>query len=271
MGGVTIAHQPISNEISTEEGFSSNIKMDSINQLVDEEQLTKLLATSDQWPDNLPVEDLTGEVQDLMMRDSINSWLQPWASENAACLTDFDTQLYAQSIQLEDLFGQDQLNFTQDLAQTAFYDELTFASDDTSLETSTPTSSASSISGNSAQISPIVQPVNDALIEELDQEVIVEKLRDLNSTEQIEVIEESINLDEYSNEIGVKRRRDSTSSEGSSDDSSSEFESDSEDENVIPTTVANMNNRRQINYSSSSDSESDSEPCQARHSQHLHH
>lgn len=42
--------------------------MDSINQLVDEEQLTKLLATSDQWPDNLPVEDLTGEVQDLMMR-----------------------------------------------------------------------------------------------------------------------------------------------------------------------------------------------------------
>lgn len=59
-------------------------------------------------------------------RDSINSWLQPWASENAACLTDFDTQLYAQSIQLEDLFGQDQLNFTQDLAQTAFYDELTF-------------------------------------------------------------------------------------------------------------------------------------------------
>lgn len=56
----------------------------------------------------------------------MNSWLQPWMGENAACLTDFDTQMYAQSIQLEDLFGQDQLNFTQDMTQSSFYDELTF-------------------------------------------------------------------------------------------------------------------------------------------------
>lgn len=273
MGGVTIAHhQPISTEISSEENFSSGIKIDSMNSTVDEEQLNKLLTPSEQWPDDLPIEDLTGEVQDLMMRDSINSWLQPWTGgENAACLTAFDTQLYAQSIQFEDLFGQDQLNFAQDMRQTAFYDELTFAFDDTSLETSTPTSSASSISGNSAQISPVVQPVNDALIEQLNQEVIVEKLIDLNSSEQIEVTEESIEVNdlptEYSTEVGLKRRRDSTSSEGSSDDSSSSSDSDSEeDENVIPTTVANMNNRRQINYSSSSDSESDSEPSQIRHS-----
>lgn len=66
---VTIAHhQPISTEISTEENFSGGIKMDSMNPIVDEEQLSKLLAPSEQWPDNLPVEDLTGEVQDLMMR-----------------------------------------------------------------------------------------------------------------------------------------------------------------------------------------------------------
>lgn len=56
----------------------------------------------------------------------MNSWLQPWMGENAACLTDFDAQMYAQSIQLEDLFGQDQLNFTQDMSQAAFYDELAF-------------------------------------------------------------------------------------------------------------------------------------------------
>lgn len=41
--------------------------MNSAN--VDEEQFNQLLATSGQWPTNdLPVEDLTGEVQDLMMR-----------------------------------------------------------------------------------------------------------------------------------------------------------------------------------------------------------
>lgn len=56
----------------------------------------------------------------------MNSWLQPWGGENAACLSDFDTQMYAQSIQLENLFGQNQIDFTQDMTQTAFYDELAF-------------------------------------------------------------------------------------------------------------------------------------------------
>lgn len=56
----------------------------------------------------------------------MNSWLQPWMGENAACLAEFDAQMYAQSIQLEDLFGQDQLNFTQDMSQAGFYDELSF-------------------------------------------------------------------------------------------------------------------------------------------------
>lgn len=96
----------------------------------------------------------------------------------------------------------------------------------------------------------------------------MEKLIDLNSSEQIEVVEESIEVNdfpiEYPTEVGLKRRRDSTSSEGSSDSSSSESDSE-EEENVIPTTVANMSNRHQINYSSS-DSESDSEPSQTRHS-----
>lgn len=34
--------------------------------------------------------------------------------------------MYAQSIQLENLFGQNQIDFTQDINQTAFYDELAF-------------------------------------------------------------------------------------------------------------------------------------------------
>lgn len=56
----------------------------------------------------------------------MNSWLQPWVGENEACLIDFDTQIYAQSMQLGELFGQDQLNFAQGMNQSAFYDELAF-------------------------------------------------------------------------------------------------------------------------------------------------
>jgi hypothetical protein len=44
------------------------MSLDSDNQVVDDEQLNQLLATTAQWPSDLPVEDLTGEVQDLMMR-----------------------------------------------------------------------------------------------------------------------------------------------------------------------------------------------------------
>lgn len=49
-------------------GFSIDMSLDSDNQVVDDEQLNQLLATTAQWPSDLPVEDLTGEVQDLMMR-----------------------------------------------------------------------------------------------------------------------------------------------------------------------------------------------------------
>lgn len=66
---VTIAHQ---HEIATDDNFSTsypvNMKLDSSNQVVDDEQFNQLLARTGQWPTDLPVEDLTGEVQDLMMR-----------------------------------------------------------------------------------------------------------------------------------------------------------------------------------------------------------
>lgn len=44
------------------------MKLDASNQVVDNEQFNQLLTTTGQWPTDLPVEDLTGEVQDLMMR-----------------------------------------------------------------------------------------------------------------------------------------------------------------------------------------------------------
>ncbi|KAK4513151.1 uncharacterized protein ATC70_012946 [Mucor velutinosus] len=286
MGGVTIAHQP-NNEVVTDDSYSPNfpvdVKIDANNESLNDEQFNQLFATSAEWSNSLPVEDLTGEVQELMMRESINSWLQPWGGENAACLSDFDTQMYAQSIQLENLFGQNQIDFTQDMNQTAFYDELAFVPDDQSLNLSASTSSASSPSDSSTQISPIVQSVPDVHIEQLEQQdIIVEKLQVLEKDDvQVNVEDEENDSNELvteeeeeeeeqviSSNNMLKRRRSSSSSSDSSDDSSSgsssEEESDSEDENVIPTTVANMSSRGR--YASSSDSESESEATPGRRS-----
>lgn len=44
------------------------MKLDSEAQAVNNEQFNQLLADSTEWPNNIPVEDLTGEVQELMMR-----------------------------------------------------------------------------------------------------------------------------------------------------------------------------------------------------------
>ncbi|KAI8078985.1 uncharacterized protein B0P05DRAFT_541945 [Gilbertella persicaria] len=271
MADVTIAHQPTTttNEIVSESRFPDS------PQTVDEEQLNHLLAgSSADWPNNVPVEDLTGEVQELMMRESMSSWLQPWVAENANCLVGFDAQMYAQSLQLEDLFGQDQLNFTQNITPSAFYDEITFVPDDASLQLSASASSASSPSDSSAQVSPIVESATTSHLDQLEQEqgMIVEKL-DVLEKEEIEI--EEIQVDERpAMEVvnTLKRRRDSSSSESSSDDDSSsssgsESESDSDNEpNVIPTTVANMNSRGRMNYSSSSDSDSDTEVMAGRRS-----
>jgi hypothetical protein len=92
------------------------------------------------------VEDLTGEVQELLMRykkknfflvelliycetinrESMNSWLQPWMTENASCIAELDNQMYAQSIQLEDLFGQDEMALSPNTIQQSLYDEVSF-------------------------------------------------------------------------------------------------------------------------------------------------
>ncbi|KAI8370935.1 hypothetical protein BD560DRAFT_396376 [Blakeslea trispora] len=263
MAGVTIAHQPTNNN-------TTEISSEAVN----EEQLNHLLAGSTEWPSNMPVEDLTNEVQELMMRDSMNSWLQPWMAENAGCLAGLDAQMYPQPFQLEDLFGQDQLDFTQTITQSGFYDEIAFASDDASLQLSASTSSASSPSDSSAQVSPVIQSVSDNHLNQFKEEDAIVQQLDLDLKDDVE-IEEDIQVDEQPITTAtfvpapvampnpMKRRRGSSSSESSSDDDSSsgsDSESDSEDEaNVIPTTVANMNSRGRMNYSSSSDSDSDAE------------
>ncbi|KAI8640191.1 hypothetical protein BD408DRAFT_484255 [Parasitella parasitica] len=274
MGGVTVAHQ-LKSEIVNEESYSANFSVDANGQSLNDEQIDQIFATSAEWSNSLPVEDLTDEVQELMIRESMNSWLQPWG-ENTACLSDFDAQMYAQSIQLEDIFGQNQMEFNQSINQTAFYDELAFVPDDGSVNLSAPTSTASSPSDSSAQISPIVQPVPDVHIEQIEEQgVIVKQLQIFEKNDfEINIDEEELNIEEEEeqpiirNNNILKRRRSlsscSSSSNDSNSDSSSEDESDSEDENVIPTTVANMSCRGR--YASSSDSESESEATYGRRS-----
>ncbi|KAI8968707.1 hypothetical protein BDB01DRAFT_147798 [Pilobolus umbonatus] len=262
MGGVTIAHQPMSNE-SKEENYSVNFP--SSTPSVNEEQLNQLL--SSQWS-NLPMEDLTGEVQDMMMRESMNSWLDPWITENTGCVTDFDAELYAQSLQLSNLFGQGDIHFGD--TNSALYDELTF--DDSSLTMSAPTSSVSSPSIGSAQISPFIQDMIDVSSSDLQPQLFEDTLmthvehntHDMNN----QTVEENRTpvIPEMTSQPMTKRRRESTSSEGSSDSSSSGEEEDSESEQeelIIPTTVANMNSRK-VTYSSSSDSESETETTRHR-------
>lgn len=135
---------------------------------------------------------------------------------------------------------------------------------------SVPTSSSSSPSDSSAQISPIVQHATNQYIEPLNENLIADKLQELENDFEEEILEvEEETIEQVEMPTGnLKRRRDSTSSEDSSDNSSSSEESDSEDDEdiVIPTTVANMNSRGRINYSSSSDSDSDMEAVPGRRS-----
>ncbi|KAI8391108.1 uncharacterized protein BYT42DRAFT_182210 [Radiomyces spectabilis] len=250
MGGVTIAHQPVfTNDDSFATTYPSH-KAQSSETAMTEEQLNELLSTGNPWP----VEDLTGEVQELLMRESMASWLQPWPTENEPNLDGFDAQMYAQSVQFEDLFGQDELNF-DGAAPSPFYDELTFVTDDTSA----PTSSVDSSPHESPQLHPMGTPgepllINEAVPEPL--EVLTEK-----TVEDVEAPQDKqLDTSEVVPVSNLKRRRSSSSSSSSSESSdSSDDESDSEDdEDVIPTTVANLSNRRRLSYSSD-ESESDSE------------
>ncbi|KAI9305953.1 hypothetical protein BJ944DRAFT_229925 [Cunninghamella echinulata] len=104
--------------------------------------MDELLQSAHNWP----VEDLTNEVQDLLLRESM-SWL-PWVDTNDTTLSNknndplegLDPQILAQSLQLDGLFGQE-INFEQldEVAQSALlYDELTYEPSTDNSPLSTP-------------------------------------------------------------------------------------------------------------------------------------
>ncbi|ORY91411.1 hypothetical protein BCR43DRAFT_499048 [Syncephalastrum racemosum] len=80
------------------------------------------------------VEDLTGEVTDLMMRDSMN-WLQPWTDETAVGLDDGslsnqNVDASALPFDLEELFGS-----TENYLHAPLYDEMMFVQETTPVTT----------------------------------------------------------------------------------------------------------------------------------------
>ncbi|KAL0090828.1 hypothetical protein F4703DRAFT_1970118 [Phycomyces blakesleeanus] len=260
-GGVTIAHHQLAsnNDLGQNEEFSMSFNKDQNddqNVINDQDSLANLLSNP-LWPVDGPVEDLTGEVQELMMNESVASWLQqPWQTDSMACLDGFDSQLYAQSIQLQDLFGQDNFNFN-DPTNAGFYDELTFAPTDISFDLISPPISGSSLPQSPLEIDSLES--SDYSLDVLEQTGLSPELLP-TMVEPLETILEPTMVEP------VKRRRDSSSSSGSSsgssgsgsDSSGDDDSSDEENNVVIPTTVANLNSRRRASYSSDeSESESD--------------
>ncbi|ORZ15251.1 hypothetical protein BCR42DRAFT_416727 [Absidia repens] len=123
MGGVTIAPQPTK---SDNDAFLTSFNANPTSSFETQSDMESLLP-SHGWP----MEDLTGEVQDLMLRESMN-WL-PWMDDTnhsvktGSPLENLDTQLLAQTLQLDGLFGQD-LNFGSfdEAGSSLLYDEFTF-------------------------------------------------------------------------------------------------------------------------------------------------
>ncbi|KAI7863562.1 hypothetical protein BDF14DRAFT_1998314 [Spinellus fusiger] len=255
-GGVTIAHQITSKEPQNGE-FSMPFEEHNEEQSLIKDPLIELLSAP-LWPMNEPVEDLTGEVQELMIKESMESWLQPWSTEGLPCFNGFDSQIYAQSIQLQDLFGQDDFDF-QDSTAASLYDELTFVPDAPFDLTSASTS------GSSSPQSSLELDVLDTLPTPITCDIQTSTVAHELVSGLIEPLEEML-------DTNLKRRRDSSGSSSEDDDeddsSSSSSDDDSSDDekremnyrenSIIPTTAANFNSRRRASYSSDeSESESD--------------
>ncbi|KAI8337904.1 hypothetical protein BC941DRAFT_469902 [Chlamydoabsidia padenii] len=126
MGGITVA--PHITE-SSNDSFLASFNAGSTSLDNNSTVMDNLLPSTQGWP----MEDLTGEVHDLMLRESMN-WL-PWMDENETDhtlknltpLEGFDSQLLAQTLQLDGLFGQE-MNFDQldEASSSLLYDEMTF-------------------------------------------------------------------------------------------------------------------------------------------------
>ncbi|KAJ8660877.1 hypothetical protein O0I10_003521 [Lichtheimia ornata] len=262
MGGITVAHQQETND-SFAAYASTRRKSHAEAPVVTEDEIAKLLSngSSTTTTPGHNMEDLTGEVQDLMMRESMASWLQPWtttttthadddnnvANEAHAALSGFDA--HQLSLHLENLFSQGDLTEMP----SPFYDEMMFVADDTSINMSAQPSIEST---------PVGSPQVEIVEEEEEEEITVQDDEDepVVVPAMVEMPVATIQEEPSMPINNLKRRRSSMLSseeEDSTDDSSDDDSSDSEDENtVIPTTVANLGSRY---WSSSDESESESE------------
>ncbi|CAO3631466.1 unnamed protein product [Cunninghamella blakesleeana] len=191
-----------------------------------------------QFAHNWPVEDLTSEVQDLLLRESM-SWL-PWVdTTNDATLTNnknndplegLDPQLLAQSLQLDSLFGQE-INFDQldEVAQSSLlYDELTY-------EPSTDNSPLSTPSVVQEEVFEEVLPENED--DNTDVLLPAHHQKDLSKNDNVNDLsgdssssDEEEEKDNKDMQVNVTNNEEEDDDDDSTDDDSTDDDSDDEDE-----------------------------------------
>ncbi|KAG2219270.1 hypothetical protein INT45_000046, partial [Circinella minor] len=288
---ITVAHHESNDSFTQQTSFQPTRRKSHVEAppVMTQEQLNELLSTPGVVAPGM--EDLTGEVQNLMMSE----WLDPWSSASntpspadlsPTDLTDFDA--HQLSLQLESFFSQDPLDEGAMAVQSPFYDEMTFVPENTNVIIPGDNTHLLHADNNNLlnailpqQTEQLFQDINKQqgmiLEEEEEEEEIVQVDEDIAVQEldiATSILEQELVQPKQQQQIEIpmptetlKRRRDSSSSEsssGSSGSSSSESESEDDEDDVIPTTVANMNNRQQY-WSDSSDSDSEDErPTQHR-------
>ncbi|KAI9318623.1 hypothetical protein BX666DRAFT_1929810 [Dichotomocladium elegans] len=254
MGGITVAHHDSSDSFVASSPYSTTRRKSLAETppatVLSSDPISQLLSATTGTEG--VVEDLTGEVQSLLMRESM-AWLnQPFDNANVD-LSGFDA--HQLSLQLEKFFSQGELTEVP----SSFYDEMMFVPEDISAPISTSTTPLTSPHIPEEEIQVVEDEVER-------QDVTLQELSDpVSATPQPEKqIQEEQTLTTM-----LKRRRSSCSSSSSNSSSedesgSSSDESDEEDESpVIPTTVANLSSRQY--WSSSDESESETEALNAHH------
>ncbi|KAI8089275.1 uncharacterized protein BX664DRAFT_332606 [Halteromyces radiatus] len=244
MGGVTIAPQLAKNDNdSFLAAFNANTtQLENTNSTMDD-----LLSSTHGWP----MEDLTGEVHDLMLRESM-TWL-PWMdnndtfhttstaattttnSKNQSSLEGFDSQLLAQTLQLDGLFGQE-LNFDQfdETTSSLFYDEMTY--DPSPVTTPLPTPSED----HSQEDSEEIMSGNTAIVDTASTITTPKPTATNLPSLELEHIIDSNDEKDDSDEEQELQQVDDDDDDSSTDDDDDDDDSDEEDGPVSLLTTTYM-------------------------------
>ncbi|CAO3592177.1 unnamed protein product [Absidia cylindrospora] len=250
MGGATLAQQlPKTNNNAFLAAFNADSsRLDDNNPGA---CMDNLIPSTHGWP----IEDLTGEVHDLMLRESM-TWL-PWVDENDTNssvkgvfpMEGFDSQLLAQTLQLDGLFGQElNLDHVDEATPSFFYDELTFDSSPVTTPLSSPTEQHPTIQDFGGEPSPVdldatetMTPAISPTCEECVTDQGHESFEETGETEQEEQDDASRSVSAYAD---LQEDDSSTDDDGDDDDGDSEDEEDDGPVSVMTTTYMYLPKRQ---------------------------